>query len=112
MLTTDSLTTFTPTGKSSDELSMDDILALLKNKTSKNLPPEIQYNEDDIKELEKFCESHGIINFNCGNMSPKAAIKILKSRMGIVDHTIANLESQCCKIVGKNYDHTKQLLNG
>jgi hypothetical protein len=41
-----------------------------------------QYNEDDVKELEEFCKKFGIIGFNCGRMSPKAALMMLKGKVG------------------------------
>ena len=41
-----------------------------------------QHNEDDVKELEDFCLKHGIVGFNCGRMNPKAALQMLKSKIG------------------------------
>lgn len=43
------------------------------------------HNEEDVKELEAFCEQHGIVGFNCGKMSPKAALNILKTKMGVIE---------------------------
>lgn len=42
-----------------------------------------QHHIQDIGALEKFCQQHGIFGFNCGNMSPGAALQFLKSKMGI-----------------------------
>lgn len=39
--------------------------------------------EADIKTLEEFCKQHGIIGFNCGTMSPRAALAMLKNKLGI-----------------------------
>ena len=50
------------------------------------LPPIHEFPEKDILELEEFCKSHGIIGFNCGRMNPKAALQMLKSRLGVVSH--------------------------
>jgi hypothetical protein len=48
-----------------------------------SLPPQVNYANDDIIELEEFCRTHGILGFNCGNMHPKAALRILRGKMGI-----------------------------
>jgi hypothetical protein len=47
--------------------------------------PKQTWLEKDIKVLEDFCEQHGIIGFNCGRMSPIAALAFLKQELGIVD---------------------------
>lgn len=44
-----------------------------------------KWPEDDIKTLEDFCKQHGIIGFNCGRMSPIAALALLKAKLGIID---------------------------
>jgi hypothetical protein len=49
-----------------------------------------QFNIEDRKELESFCKKHGIVGFECGNMNPKAALKMLKSRLGILEETPIN----------------------
>ena len=43
----------------------------------------MEYNTDDVYELEEFCRKHNIIGFNCGRMNPKSALRMLKSRMGV-----------------------------
>ena len=43
------------------------------------------HNEEDVKELEDFCEKHAIVGFNCGRMNPKAALQMLKSKMGVIE---------------------------
>ena len=48
-----------------------------------NLPPIQEFPQQDINELESFCRKYGIIGFNCGRMHPKAALRMLKMRMGI-----------------------------
>ena len=48
-----------------------------------NLPPIQEFPQQDIEELESFCHKYGIIGFNCGRMNPKAALRMLKSRMGV-----------------------------
>ena len=48
-----------------------------------NLPPIQEFPQQDINELESFCRKYGIIGFNCGRMNPKAALRMLKSRMGV-----------------------------
>lgn len=47
------------------------------------LPSIQEFPQQDIDELESFCRKYGIIGFNCGRMHPKAALRMLKSRMGI-----------------------------
>lgn len=42
-----------------------------------------QHNDSDIKALEEFCQQYGIVGFNCGTMSPKAALMFLKAKMGV-----------------------------
>jgi hypothetical protein len=42
-----------------------------------------EWPENDLKELEEFCRQHGIIAFNPGRMGPRAALRMLKGRMGI-----------------------------
>jgi hypothetical protein len=63
--------------------------------------PIIQYDPNDIKELEEFCKKHGIMGFNTGKMSPKAALSMLKSRLGI-SNTVSQVSE--CQI--------KQLIKG
>ena len=42
-----------------------------------------QYDPKDIQELEEFCQQYGIMGFNFGKMNPKAALRMLKGRMGV-----------------------------
>lgn len=51
------------------------------------LPPVQEFPENDILELEEFCKSHGILGFNCGRMNPKAALQMLKNKLGVTSHT-------------------------
>ena len=50
--------------------------------------PKQEWPEKDVKALEDFCAAHGILGFNCGKMSPIAAMAMLKRTMGIVDGPI------------------------
>jgi len=52
------------------------------------LPPKVEYNNEDVKALEEFCNKHGILGFSVGNMHPKAALMMLKSKMGIIETPI------------------------
>jgi hypothetical protein len=66
---------------------------LLKRKQHQEDPtsiPNIQYNQDDVKELEQFCQKHGILGVNFKNMNPKSILNMLKSKMGIVDNHSMN----------------------
>jgi hypothetical protein len=59
--------------------------------------PMASYNEDDMIELQTFCHRHGIFGFNCGKMSPKAALQMLKRRMGILDDGVMVSKKQLLK---------------
>ena len=50
------------------------------------LPPVQEFPQSDIDELESFCRSHGILGFNCGRMNPKAALQMLKNKLGVLSH--------------------------
>jgi hypothetical protein len=43
----------------------------------------IEYNQDDIRELEEYCKSRGIIGVGFGKMSPKSILNMLKNKNGI-----------------------------
>lgn len=45
----------------------------------------IKWPEEDVKKLEDFCKQYGILGFNCGRMSPSAALAMLKSKLGVMD---------------------------
>ena len=66
---------------------------LLKRKQQQEDPtsiPNIHYNESDVKELEEFCQRHGILGVNFKNMNPKSILNMLKSKMGIKDNHSVN----------------------
>ena len=50
------------------------------------LPPVQEFPQSDIDELESFCRSHSILGFNCGRMNPKAALQMLKGKLGVLSH--------------------------
>ena len=63
-----------------------DPVALMTKKKQQEDPtnsPIVNYDINDINELESFCRKYGIIGFNCGRMHPRAALRMLKMRMGI-----------------------------
>lgn len=66
------------------------LLKRKKQQDSGELPPIKDIDPDDLYELQQFCQKHGIIGFNCGKMNPKAALQILKSRMGIKENPVSN----------------------
>jgi hypothetical protein len=73
--------------------------------------PTQSWPEEDIKKLEDFCKKMGIIGFNCGKMSPLAALAFLKQKLGILDETPKS------EGYGPNYPYTeaikkKMLLHG
>jgi len=59
------------------------LLKRKKQQDSGELPPIKDIDPDDLYELQQFCQMHGVVGFNCGRMNPKAALQMLKSRMGI-----------------------------
>jgi hypothetical protein len=64
----------------------DPVALMMKKKQQQDnpqLPPTLDYNVDDVYELEEFCRKHNIIGVNCGRMSPKSALRMLKSRMDV-----------------------------
>lgn len=74
--------------------SFDPYQMLLRRKQQQEEDPQsfpvIQYDKNDIKELEEFCKQYNIIGFNCGKMGPKAALNVLKNKLGIVFEKIEN----------------------
>lgn len=82
--------------------AFDPYQALLKRKQKgedTTLPPVAEYDPNDIYELQEFCKQHGIAGFNFGRMSPKAALKMLKARMGIKE-TPAPVSSKSNLLLG------------
>ena len=79
---------------------------MMKKKQQQEDPtnfPVVNHDENDINELESFCRKYGIIGFNCGRMSPKAALRMLKMRMGIPNEekqivSPRQKESKCIRI--------------
>ena len=59
------------------------LLKRKKQQDSGELPAIKDINPDDLYELQQFCQTHGILGFNFNRMNPKAALQMLKSRMGI-----------------------------
>ena len=45
----------------------------------------IKWPAEDVKRLEDFCKRCGIFGFNCGRMSPAAALSMLKTKLGVAD---------------------------
>ena len=75
-------------------LDFDPVALMAKRKQQQDTPHNptvMEYDGEDILELQNFCQSHGILGFNCGRMSPKSALRMLKSRMGVpLDDNISN----------------------
>ena len=66
--------------------NFDPVDLMMKKKQQQDNPQlqsTMEYNTDDVYELEEFCRKHNIMGFNCGRMNPKAALRMLKSRMGV-----------------------------
>jgi hypothetical protein len=47
-----------------------------------NIPIQ-KWPEADVNKLENFCKSMGIVGFSAGNMSPLAALSLLRQKLGI-----------------------------
>lgn len=64
---------------------------LLKRKKQHENPieeiPVVSFDEEDVKELEEFCKTHGILGINFKNMNPKSVLRMLKNKMGILEET-------------------------
>ena len=66
--------------------SFDPYQMLLKRKAKgedTQMPPIVDYDPNDVYELEQFCQKHNIIGFNCGRMNPKAALNMLRRKIGV-----------------------------
>ena len=75
-----------PNGKGKDEVSLNDINNLLKKRSEE--PAISDYDEKDVKELQKFCNEHGILGVNFGRMNPRAALNMLRGKMGYKEQAI------------------------
>lgn len=104
------------TGNSSTNGNFDPYKMMVNRKqkneelSDPNIPIQT-WQSEDIKKLEEFCSQHGIIGFNCGRMSPLAALAFLKQKLGIVDISTKT------EGYGPNYPYTmamqkKQILHG
>lgn len=73
--------------------SFDPYQILLRRKQREEDPqsfPTIEYDQNDIRELEEFCRQYNILGFNCGRMGPKAALNMLKNKLGILTEKTDN----------------------
>ncbi len=104
----------TPAQSSTGKATVDPYQMMVNRKNAnaeEALAPVQTWPEEDVKKLEEFCKKMGIVGFNCGNMSPLAALALLKGKLGVVD-TPARTEGY-----GPNYPYTqaiqkKRLLHG
>ena len=70
-----------------DYPTFDPYQMLMRRKQSQDYfqdTPVVEYDPRDIEELEEFCSKHNILGFNFGKMGPKAALQMLKRKMGVV----------------------------
>lgn len=63
-----------------DKVPSDQLNKLLRRPTT-NIEAE-EFDGEGLAELETFCQKHGILAANFGNMSPRAALKMLQGRVG------------------------------
>lgn len=70
------------------------VMVQKKEMESGNVLPDIssivRWPEADVKVLEDFCKKYGVLGFDCGKMSPIAALTMLKNMLGIVDGPLEN----------------------
>lgn len=64
--------------------SFDPVALLMKRKQQEDLPNMgvMEYNQDDILELEDFCRKHNILGVNFGRSNPKSILNMLKNKIG------------------------------
>jgi hypothetical protein len=48
-------------------------------------PPVIEYDINEVIELQEFCNRYGIVATNFKNMNPKSILNMLKQKIGVVD---------------------------
>lgn len=77
-----------------------------------DVTPTQQWPEKDVKALEEFCAKYGILGFNCGRMSPVAALAMLKTQMGIVDGPLEERVPPGYQPYHKVSPYQKTLLHG
>lgn len=73
--------------------SFDPYQMLMRRKQMQDDPqdiPVMEYDPRDIEELEEFCKNHNILGFNFGRMGPKAALQMLKRKVGVVSEQKIN----------------------
>ena len=58
------------------------------------LPHVVEYNNEDVKALEEFCNKYGIVAMNFGRMNPQIALKMLKSKMGIQETPVVKSDTK------------------
>jgi len=66
--------------------SFDPYQMLLKRKAAgedTQASPMMDYDPTDVYELQQFCQKHNIIGFNFGRMNPKAALSMLRRKIGV-----------------------------
>lgn len=67
-----------------DKISPDQINNLLRGKKingEEKIEPTSVYNENDIKELQDYCQRMNIIGMNFGNRDPREILRMLKGRL-------------------------------
>ncbi len=75
-----------------------------KEQNKEKVPSPVQrWPDKDIKKLEEFCRQHGIMGFNCGIMSPLAALALLKQKLGVIDPPVQT------ERYGPNYPYTETM---
>lgn len=66
----------------------DPYQSLLRRKQQSEDPmefPTLEFNIEDVAALEEFCTQHNIVGFNFKHMNPKAALNMLKNKIGYID---------------------------
>ena len=81
----------------SNSSTFDPYQAMLKKKVEETAPIDPstvqRWPEKDLKALQDYCQEMGIMGFNCGRMSPMAALAMLKKQFN-QDYTNVPLEER------------------
>ena len=72
----------------------DPYQVLLRRKQQSNIDnyqQPIEFDSIEVKELQDFCQNHGILGVNFRGANPKSILKMLKSKLGILDTIEPNI---------------------
>ena len=56
-----------------------------KQEETGQLPTPDEYNKREVQELQDFCAKYGILGLDFRGMNPKAVLRMLKNKMGVIE---------------------------